>query len=58
MEYTIPQTILRIRQHKNWSQERFAQEIGVSFSTVNAWERGRRKPQPFLKKLILQLANK
>ncbi len=56
MEHDISKTIIGIRQFKGWSQERLAQEIGVSFSTINSWERGRRKPQPFLERAIMKLA--
>lgn len=34
----------RIRQHSFLSQETFARELGVSFSSVNRWEGGRAKP--------------
>ena len=33
-----------IRKVTYLSQESFAKEIGVSFSTVNRWERGKSKP--------------
>lgn len=33
-----------IRKVAYLSQESFAKEIGVSFSTVNRWERGKSKP--------------
>lgn len=33
-----------IRKVAYLSQESFAKEIGVSFSTVNRWERGKPKP--------------
>ena len=33
-----------IRQHSFLSQEAFARELDVSFSSVNRWERGRSKP--------------
>jgi len=46
-----------IRQKTGWTQERLAQEIGVSFSTVNRWERGKRKPQPFLMKRLMEFAS-
>jgi len=52
----MQKTIMRIRDQKEWTQEKLAQEIGVSFSTVNAWERGRRKPQPVIERIILRLA--
>ncbi len=32
------------------------QEVGVSFSTVNNWERGKRNPQPYLLKKLMELA--
>ena len=36
--------IKRIRQDKFLSQEDFAKELGVSFSTVNRWETGKTLP--------------
>lgn len=36
--------IKRIRQSLYLSQEMFAKEIGVSFTTVNRWEKGKAKP--------------
>ena len=33
-----------IRQHSFLSQEAFARELDVSFSSVNRWESGRSKP--------------
>ncbi len=41
-----PTEIKRIRLRLKWSQERFARELGVSFSTVNRWERGKTLPSP------------
>lgn len=41
-----PEDIRRIRSLLGWSQERFARELGVSFCTVNRWERGRTRPSP------------
>jgi transcriptional regulator with XRE-family HTH domain len=37
------------------TQEQFAQEVGVTFSTVNQWENGRRRPLPFLLKRLLEM---
>lgn len=37
------------------TQEQFAREVGVTFSTVNLWENGRRRPQPYLLKRLLEL---
>lgn len=36
--------IKQMRKAVYLSQESFAKEIGVSFSTVNRWEKGRTKP--------------
>lgn len=44
----IPALIRRIRERAGWTQERLAREIGVAFSTVNNWEGGKRRPQPYL----------
>lgn len=38
------EAIKSIRKATFMSQESFAKEIGVSFSTVNRWERGKSKP--------------
>lgn len=38
------EAIKYIRKVAYLSQESFAKEIGVSFSTVNRWERGKSKP--------------
>lgn len=45
-----------IREKTGWTQEKLAQEVGVSFSTVNNWERGKRNPQPFLLRRLMELA--
>ena len=31
-------TVFEIRSALQWSQSKFADEIGVSFATVNRWE--------------------
>lgn len=38
------QRIKEIRQESFMSQEDFAKELGVSFSTVNRWETGKTLP--------------
>lgn len=38
------ETIKQIRKKSFLSQESFAKEIGVSFSTVNRWENEKSKP--------------
>jgi transcriptional regulator with XRE-family HTH domain len=50
-------TLLRaLRRARELTQEQLAREIGVSFSTVNVWENGHRRPQPFLARRIVELA--
>ena len=52
----IPTLVRGIREKTGWTQEKLAQEVGVSFSTVNCWERGKRNPQPYLLKKLMELA--
>jgi putative transcriptional regulator len=44
-----------LRQLLGFTQEQLAHELGVTFSTVNQWENGRRRPQPFLHKRLLEM---
>jgi DNA-binding transcriptional regulator YiaG len=37
------------------AQEQFAQKVGVTYSTVNHWENGKRAPPPFLVRRLLEL---
>ena len=40
----FPEEIKRIRQRCFLTQEEFAKELKVTFSTVNRWEAGKAKP--------------
>lgn len=40
--------VRELRERLDLTQEQFAQRIGVTYSTVNHWENGKRTPQPFL----------
>jgi len=51
----IPALVKDLRQRLRMTQEQFAHEVGVTFSTVNQWENGRRRPQPFLLKRLLEM---
>ena len=51
----IPELIKQLRERLGMTQEQFAQEVGVTFSTVNSWENGKRKPLPFLVRRLLQM---
>jgi transcriptional regulator with XRE-family HTH domain len=52
---SIPALVKRLRGRLRLTQEQFAHEVGVTFSTVNQWENGRRRPQPFLLKRLLEM---
>ena len=41
---TLSEAIKRIRKERFLSQEEFAKDIGVAFSTVNRWENGKAQP--------------
>ena len=51
----VPSLVKNLRKRLNLTQERFAKEVGVTFSTVNQWENGRRRPQPFLLNRLLEM---
>jgi predicted nucleotidyltransferase/DNA-binding XRE family transcriptional regulator len=44
-----------LRHRLHLTQEQFAHRIGVTYSTVNHWENGKRVPQPFLTRRLLEL---
>ncbi len=41
---TLSEAIKKIRKERFLSQEEFAKDIGVVFSTVNRWENGKAQP--------------
>jgi putative transcriptional regulator len=47
--------VKRLRKRMGLTQEQFARELGVTFSTVNQWENGHRHPQPYLLKRLLEI---
>ena len=50
----VPNLVKRLRKATNNTQEQFARELGVTFGTVNSWENGKRTPQPFLMRRLLE----
>lgn len=42
----IGKLIRELRLENGLTQEQFASEFGVTYSTVNRWENGRSKPSP------------
>ncbi|MBI2191975.1 MAG: helix-turn-helix transcriptional regulator [Planctomycetes bacterium] len=51
----IPALIRELRQRLDLTQEQFAQKVGVTYSTVNHWENGKRMPLPFLVKRLVEM---
>jgi len=51
----IPALIKELRERLDLTQEQFAQRVGVTYSTVNHWENGKRTPQPYLIRRLLEL---
>jgi DNA-binding transcriptional regulator YiaG len=51
----IPALVKKLRQRLDLTQEQFAQRVGVTYSTVNHWENGKRVPQPFLVRRLLEI---
>lgn len=51
----IPALIKELRERLDLTQEQFAQKVGVTYSTVNHWENGKRTPQPYLVRRLLEL---
>jgi transcriptional regulator with XRE-family HTH domain len=54
----VPDLVKSLRTGLAMTQEQFAKEVGVTFSTINQWENGHRRPQPFLMKHLLDLNRK
>lgn len=51
----IPALIKVLRERTGLTQEQFAQKVGVTYSTVNHWENGKRVPLPFLVKRLIEM---
>lgn len=48
----IGQLVRELRQAMNLSQEKFANELGMTFPTINRWENGHATPSPLALKQI------
>lgn len=45
---SIPMLVKEIRKRLGLTQVQFAQSFGVSFQSVNCWERGKTRPSPIV----------
>jgi len=52
----VSNLIKELRDKLDLTQEQFAQKVGVTFSTINNWEKGNRIPHPFLFQKLLEMA--
>ncbi len=52
----VPKLIKELRGKLGLTQEQLAHKVGVTFSTINNWEKGTRTPHPFLFKRLLEIA--
>ncbi|WP_447974568.1 helix-turn-helix domain-containing protein [Nitrospira sp. Kam-Ns4a] len=53
--HDIPSLVKELRSRLDLTQEQFAQRVGVTYSTVNHWENGKRVPLPFLVKRLVEM---
>ena len=51
-ETELSRKIKELRFKFGLTQEQFAAKVGVTFSTVNRWEKGKSKPSPLAMKRI------
>jgi len=54
----VSKLIKELRDKLDLTQEQFAQKVGVTFSTINNWEKGTRTPHPFLFQRLIEIAEK
>lgn len=50
---SFSETLKYIRKQLNFTQEQFARELNVSFSTINRWENSRTTPSTLAKKQVI-----
>jgi len=51
----IAALVKELRRRLDLTQEQFAQHVGVTYSTVNHWENGKRAPHPFLLRRLREM---
>lgn len=49
--------VLEIRKKLNITQEQLAQELSISFSTVNRWENGHTSPSKLARMRLIEFCN-
>ncbi len=51
----ISALVKELRERLDLTQQQFAQRVGITYSTVNHWENGKRVPLPSLVNRLLEL---
>ena len=54
-KHDVPKLVKKLRERMDLTQEQFAKEVGITFSTVNQWENGHRRPMPFLLNRLIEM---
>lgn len=57
-ELSVGQRLRRERVSLNWSQERLAEELGVSTHSINRWEKDKVLPHPHYREQLCRIFNK
>lgn len=57
-DYEVRWLVKSIRERLGVTQEKLAAQLGVTFSSVNRWENGHRKPSRLAMRSIEELATK
>lgn len=55
---TFAEMVKHIRVQQNYTQEQFARELNVSFSTINRWENDHTEPSGLAKMRLLEYCKK
>lgn len=55
IDLDIPKLVKGLREQLGLTQEQSAQKVGVTYGSVNHWENGKRRPQPFLVRRLLEI---
>lgn len=55
LDYAV--LVKRVREEWGYTQQQLAREVGVTYATINGWERRRHKPIPALAAVLRSLAS-
>ena len=55
---TLSEILKQIRKQQNYTQEQFARELNISFSTINRWENNHTAPSVLAKIRLVEYCKK